>query len=466
MLLDLSIKVNINNMKTLLNTNHNFDIVFRDFRIFNKDACMFLVDGYVKDESVSKLYQSFERVTDDKYLSNARVFAAHCIPYGDISLDDDMDNLAISILSGRIVIIIDGFDRAIVIDVRSYPQRQTAEPEKEKVMRGSKDGFVEALVLNCALLRRRIRSVKLCIDYTQIGKTSKTDVGICYLSDRVDQKLLKRVMTRIEKIKNTDALTMNQQSLADLLVGRSWMNPFPKFRYTERVDTACAQILEGDIIIIVDNAPSAMMLPLSFFDGMEEANDFYFPPITGSYLKLVRYFIVLVMTFATPFWYLFIQNPGIVPPPLQFVLIDTATNVPIIIQILLLEIMIDGLKLASLNTPSMMTTTMGIIGGIIVGDFAVESGWFSAEVLLYMAIIATATFTLPSYEVSFALKFMRIIILILTAIFNIWGFVAGVVISILFVVLNKTTAGFTYLYPLIPFDGKKLMQKFFRLKQE
>lgn len=465
MLLTTDIRQNTHILKQLLNTEHNFDIVFRDFRIHNKDACMFLVDGYVKDESISKLYQSFEKVNEDKYLDNARVFASHYIPYGDVTLDNDAQGLAISVLSGRIIVLVDGFDSAAVIDIRSYPQRQTGEPDKEKVMRGSKDGFVEALVLNCALLRRRIRSVKLCIDYIQIGKTSRTDVGICYLSDRVNQKLLKKIMSRMEHIKNTDALTMNQQTLADLLAGKSWINPFPKFRYTERVDTACAQILEGDIIIMVDNAPSVMMLPLSFFDGMEEANDFYFPPVTGTYLKLVRYFVIFMITLATPVWYLLLQYPDAVPQPLRFLLIDTNTPVPILLQLLLLEILVDGLKLASLNTPSMMTTTMGIIAGIIVGDFAVQSGWFSAEVLLYMALIATATFTLPSYELSFALKFMRILILLLTAAFHLWGFIAGVIISILFPLLNKTTEGFTYLYPLIPFNGKKLLQKFFRIKE-
>lgn len=464
MVLDVSIAKNITTLKTILNTEHNFDIVFRDFQIAGRRACLFFIDGYVKDESITKLYQGFLRIGQTG-LTSMKQFCEICVPFCDVSVGTDVDRAVTSVLSGRVILLIDGLDQAAEVDMRSYPQRTTGEPDKEKVMRGSKDGFVETLVLNCALIRRRVRSPDLCIEYMQMGKTSKTDIGICYMNGRVDKKLLRRIKNRMQTAKNTDALTMNQQSLADLLVGRSWINPFPKFRYTERVDTACAQILEGDIIILIDNAPSAMMLPVSFFDGMEEANDFYFPPITGSYMKLVRYVMVILIAFGTPLWLLFLQNPQIVPESLKFILIDTSANVPIVVQLLIIEVLVDGLKLASLNTPTMMTTTMGLIGGIVVGDFAVGTGWVCGEVLLYSAVIATATFSLPSYEISYAVKFLRMVMLITTALFNVWGFVGGVVFSILCLALNKTTAGFTYLFPLVPFNGRKLLEKFFRIKQ-
>lgn len=454
---------NVKNIDAELCVEKNFDIVSRLFEVCGKRACVYYIDGYVDDGTCSKFFETLQAVDDEKKLENATVFSRSCIPFGDIVTRTDLSDTCSDVLSGRTVLLVDGFEAAFCVDFRKYPQRSVSEPDKEKVMRGSKDSFVESLTMNAALLRRRIRSGELHIEYFNIGRLSKTDVAVCYLSDRVNKKHLDILKRKLRSIK-TDSLTMNQQSLADLLIKRTWLDPFPKFRYTERVDTASAQITEGDILVIVDNAPSVMMMPVTLFDVMEEANDYYFPPLTGTYLRLVRYVVTLFTTFMTPLWLLCLAYPESVPETLRFVLLSEPPNIPVIVQLIILEIAVDGLKLASLNTPSMMTTSMSMIGGIIVGDFAVKSGWFNAECMLYMAVVALANFSLPSTEMSYALKFVRIICLLTTYFFGLWGFVGGVVFCFLSVALNRSVFGFTFLYPLFPFNGKRLLKKFFRTK--
>lgn len=202
---------------------------------------------------------------------------------------------------------IDGYQACLAIDCRTYPARSVDEPDKDKSLRGSRDGFVETIVFNTALMRRRIRDRHLVMKMLEVGESSRTDVALCYMDDRVDQELLKNLNYRIRDIK-VDDLRMNQQSLAECLFKRKWYNPFPKFKFTERPDTAAACLLEGKVVILVDNSPSAMILPTSILDIIEEANDYYFPTLTGMYLKISRALITFLTIFLTPVFLLFMQN--------------------------------------------------------------------------------------------------------------------------------------------------------------
>ena len=242
-----------------------------------------------------------------------------------------------------------------------------------------------------------------------------------------------------------DDLRMNQQSLAEAMFRRKWFNPFPKFKFSERPDTAAACILEGKVVILVDNSPSAMILPTSVFDMVEEANDYYFPKITGIYLKFSRALISLGTVFLTPVFLLFMQNLELLPDIFSFVVVQDTVNIALFYQFLILELSIDGLRLAALNTPSMLSTPLSVIAGIVMGEFSVQSGWFNSEVMLYMAFVAVADYTQPNYELGYALKFMRLILLIMTACFNIIGFVIGCIIVVCFLIFNRTITGRSYI---------------------
>jgi stage V sporulation protein AF len=235
---------------------------------------------------------------------------------------------------------------------------------------------------------------------------------------------------------------------------------------TERADFTSAQILEGGVAIIIDNSPEVLLLPSSMFDFMQETNDFYFPPLTGTYISLVRYSVFFMTLFVTPLWYLLLQYPSVIPEWLGFIVPQNTGRLPIIFQLFLVEFIIDALRLASSNTPDMLANSLSVVGGLILGDFAVDIGWLIPEVILYMAFVAIANFTQRSYELGYGIKFMRIMLLVLVAFFGFWGYLGGVLLITVFLLTNTTANGKrNYLYPLIPLDLRALRTLLFRVKK-
>ena len=435
---------NVDYMNQMLPVEDSFDIVQRDIQIGGKDATFYFIDGFTKDESMLKIMDSFFNIKEGDMPEDAATFATTCIPYVEVDVIGDFDQIFRNLLSGVTCLFIDGYQACLAIDCRTYPARSVDEPDKDKSLRGSRDGFVETIVFNTALMRRRIRDRHLVMKMLEVGESSRTDVALCYMEDRVDQELLNNLNHRIRDIK-VDDLRMNQQSLAECLFKRKWYNPFPKFKFTERPDTAAACLLEGKVVILVDNSPSAMILPTSILDIIEEANDYYFPTLTGMYLKISRALITFLTIFLTPVFLLFMQNLSWLPKIFAFVAVKDTVNIPLIFQLLMLEVAIDGLRLAALNTPSMLSTPLSVIAGLVMGEFSVKSGWFNAEVMLYMAFVAVANYTQPNFELGYALKFMRLELLVLTAVFNWIGFLAGTIIVICSICFNKTLSGRSYL---------------------
>lgn len=442
--LSASFEENIRYMNEVLPVKESFDIIRRDMKIGGKASVFYYIDGFVKDEAMLKIMDSFLSVSEQDMSEDAEGFIQEHVPYVEVDLASDFDQVLRNVLSGAAALFIDGYAESVIIDCRTYPARSVDEPEKDKSLRGSRDGFVETIVFNTALMRRRIRDPHLIMEMTEAGQSSRTDIAICYMSDRVDQELLDNLRRRIREL-NLDDLRMNQQSLAEALFKRKWFNPFPKFKYTERPDTAAACLLEGKVVVLVDNAPSAMILPTSILDMIEEANDYYFPTLTGIYLKVTRTLITFATVFFTPLYLLFMQNPQWLPEAFAFVEVRDTVNIPLIFQFLLLELSIDGLRLAAMNTPTMLSTPLSVIAGIVMGEFSVQSGWFNSEVMLYMAFVAVANYTQPNFELGYALKFMRLMLLVLTSVFGLYGFVAGCILVLCFLIFNKTLSGRNYL---------------------
>ena len=439
-----TLEENVAYMNEVLPVKESFDLVQRDIVIGGKKSSFFFIDGFTKDDTMLKIMTSFFSVTEEKMPDSATEFSRLLVPYVEVDTLSEFDGIIKNLLSGTTCLFVDGYEACIVIDCRTYPTRGVDEPYNDKSLRGPRDGFVETIVFNTALMRRRIRDPHLIMKMTEIGESSRTDVAICYMDDRVDQELLKNLNSRLEKI-HVDALRMTQQTLAEELFKRKWFNPFPKFKFTERPDTAASCLLEGKVVILVDNSPSAMILPTSILDMIEEANDYYFPTITNVYLKMSRALITIATVFVTPLFLLFMQNLEWLPEVFAFVAIKDTVNIPLIFQLLILELAIDGLRLAAMNTPSMLSTPLSVIAGIVMGEFSVRSGWFNSEVMLYMAFVAVANYTQPNFELGYALKFMRLLLLVLTAMFNWIGFLIGCVIVIVSIVCNKTLSGRSYL---------------------
>lgn len=443
----------------------NFDCKKRVIEISGRQAAFYFISTMSSDALIGDLIYRYqhpsEEIGEDAPIET---FAALCVPYGDITLSDDPDQTAVFILSGVSVLLISGYDRAILTDTRSVPVRSVSEPDNDRVLRGSRDGFTELLKNNIAILRRRIRCKELTITKITVGKSSRTDVAVCYYDGRADPAFVKRIGDKISSIE-TDALSLGQESLAECLIDSKWFNPFPKFRYTERPDTASATLLEGNVIVMCDNSPQVMLLPTSIFDFMQESDDYYFPPLVGTYLRLVRTLIFFVTLFFSPAWYMLVIHPELVPPALDFIKINNDPAIPIFLQLMIVELMIDGLKLASLNTPSTLGNSLSVVAGLIMGDFAVSVGWLIPEVILYMSFVAISNFTQPSFELGYAFKFMRIMLLIFVALLGAAGFIIGTVLVFVIVASNKSADGSrSYLYPLIPFNKKAMLRHIIRTK--
>ena len=448
---------NISMLDNELRLKDSFDLVGRDLKIDKHNAKLYFVDGFCKDEIMVKIMSYFLKAEekDFKTLKTAREFANKYVPYVETDVTSKVSDFIKSVLSGGIGMIVEGYPDAIIIDARTYPVRSVGEPDNDKVLRGPHDGFVETLVFNTALLRRRIRDTALTTEIHSVGKVSQTDVVICYMKGKVNDKMLSALRKKLDSI-NINSLTMGQQSLIDCLVPKQWFNPFPKVRYTERPDAAAASILEGSMVLMIDNSPAAMIIPTGIFDFLQDTNDYYMSPVIGSYMRIIRMAIFGMTMLLIPIWLLLVQNPEFIPPWLEFIKIEEPNTVPIVAQLFIVEVVIDAMRLASINTPQSLSSSFGVIGALVLGEFAVSAGWFVSEVVLYMAFVALTNFTQPSYELGYAFKLFRMLLIALIALFNLWGFIAGIILIVAELATTKTVTGQCYLYPLIPFRGSAL----------
>ena len=460
---------NISLLDCVLNVKESFDMIKREMEINSKRVVLYYIDGFITAATMQKLMMHLTTIKDfgSNREGDLEKFIKTSVPAVEVDACYSLDKMVTMVLSGCTLMLAEGLGNGgIIIDARTYPARTTEEPENDKVMRGARDGFVETLLFNIAMVRRRIRNPNLIVEYHCIGEQSKTDVSLIYIKGKADNDYVKKLSQKLDSIK-TDALPLGHQSLIECLIKKKWYNPFPKVRCTERPDAACASVLEGSVIIICDTSPEALILPTSIFDFLQETDDFYFPPFTGTYLRLVRQLVFIGSVFLTPVWYLLVLNANILPRWISFIVPDNYGNIPLLAQLLIIEIVLSGLKLASLNTPSVMSNSFSVVGGLLLGDFAVQIGWFSPDVIFYMAIESIAGFTQSNYELGYAFKFMRILCLILISFLNFYGLILGTLIMLILIATNSTVLNDkSYLSPLIPFNAKKLKSLLFRVKKK
>jgi len=440
-----------------LGVGRNYDVINRDIYIGAWKGRLYVIDGY-GDDGVIERFTAFlleQGASLGKGASNMQEFIDRCVSFCEVDCENQIDKILTGAFIGKTILLLEGFDYCAMIDAKKFPGRIVEEPSDGKVLRGSHDGFTETLVQNTALLRRRIRDSHLTLENHKVGGRSQTDVVIAYMDNQVNQNDLEELRKKLGAI-DVGSIAMSQESVAEAIVKPQWYNPFPKVRYTERPDTATASIMEGSIVLLVDNSPSVMLMPTSLFDFMEEANDYYFPPLVGTYLRYLRIIVMLLALFITPVWYLLVKDASRVPPSLAFIIPEEPGSVPLIVQLLLLDFVVDLLKLASLNTPEALSNSFSMLGALILGDFAVQARWMVPEVLVYMAFVAIANFAQPSFELGYALKLTRMVFLILAALFDIWGLVIGIIVWILMLATTKPILGRGYLYPICPFDAKAL----------
>ena len=443
-------------LDALLGVGRSLDVVARDLYAGRRRCRLYYIDGYGDSAVIERVLAHLMAQPSTAEAQNAQEFIDRYISFAQADTESDIGSAVIAVLLGKTLLLADGFPECVLMDVKQYPARSVDEPASGKVLRGAHDGFIETLLVNTALLRRRIRDPRLTLEGHQISEKSHADVALCYLEHKVDRELLEEIRRKLDAI-DIQSVSMSQESIAESLMKPQWWNPFPNVRYTERPDVATACIMEGSIILLTDNSPAAMILPTNFFDFVQEANDFYFPPLIGSYLRILRYLVFLLTLFITPIWYALVKS-GATEGALHFLAIAEDYEVPLLMQLLFAEFIVDLIKLTSLNTPPVFSNSFSMIGALVLGDFAVQAHWLVPEVLAYMAFVAIANFAQPSYELGYAFKLLRLMLLLLVGALGWIGLALGVAAILALLVTNKPIAGKGYLYPLIPFNAKALRE--------
>ncbi|HHY39060.1 MAG TPA: spore germination protein [Clostridia bacterium] len=454
---------NLQVLKKDLGFGVNFDVLVREIRVASKDAVLIWIDGLTSDALIQRILDRlFDLPAGELVPDAAHKLIRQEVNFSEVETTDNLEYLIMRVLSGMAALLVDGEDEAVLMDVRSYPGRNPQEPDLERVVRGSRDGFVETLVYNTALIRRRLRDRSLRIEVLQVGNRSKTDVAILYLQDVVNLDLLKDVKDRISKIV-TDGIPMAEKSVEEFITEkRNWWNPFPVVRYTERPDAAAIHLLEGHIVVLADTSPSAIILPVTLFHHIQHAEEYRENPLVGAYLRWVRFLGILTAWAFPPVWISLVFEKNALPEWLKFIGPKTQTPIPIALQFVVAEIGVDLIRIGLIHTPSSLATAIGFIGAILLGEMATKVGLFVPETVMYVALAAIGTFATPSMEFSQAIRLSRIFLLIVAGIFGFPGLAAGVAMVFLRL-LTTRSFGVPYLWPLIPFEFGALKAVFVRL---
>lgn len=446
---------NVEFLKEELGVGISVDMIAREFKIGNKKAALFFVSGLVKDSIVIEVMKMLMwQARQDILPDPVQQLRDHAIPHVQVSSVKKIDEAIMAINSGQQVLIVDGVDEAIIIDARMYPDRQPEEPDIERVVRGSRDGFNETILTNLGLIRRRVRDPKLRTELIRVGKRGKCDICLCYIKDIANPDLVDFIRNRIEEIK-IDALPMAEKSVEELITPGSYWNPFPKVRYSERPDVVAAHLLEGHVAVVVDTSPSVIIAPTTFFHHVQHAEEYRQNPAVGVYLRWIRFAAIVASVILVPLWLLFSLQPGLLPPGWEFIGPKKVGNIPLVGQILIGELAIDLVRMAAIHTPTPLATSLAIIGALLMGEIATQVGLFAPEVILYMAIVAVGTFATPSYELAMANRLVRLFLLAAVALFKLPGFIVALIITFLFLALSQSF-GIPYLWPLIPFNWAAL----------
>ncbi|RJS59601.1 spore germination protein [Bacillus sp. PK3_68] len=447
-------------MKEKIGLGESYDAGVRKFTILGKQVHIYYINGLADSDSIIKILTVLTRLDgkEKRSLYAAETIENH-LAHESVEQVENVDEVIVQVLSGLMAIVIEGSEKALVVDVRSYPGRQPEEPDTEKVVRGSRDGYVENIVVNTALTRRRIRDGRLRFEMTKVGKRSKTDIAVAYIEGVVDPDLVKIVKQELDAIE-IDGIPMADKTIEEFIVKQGY-NPYPIVRYTERADIGAVHLLEGHVLLFIDTSPSVIILPATFFHHMQHAEEYRQSPAVGTFVRWIRFIGVLLSLFLLPFWLLVSLEPDLLPKTMEFIGPNKKTNIPLFLQLFIADIGVEFLRIAAIHTPTPLSTAMGLIAAVLIGQIAIDVGLFVPEVILYVAIAGIGTFATPSYEVSIANKLLRMLLLVIVAIFKLPGFVIGCTVIIIYLARMRAL-NTPYLWPLLPFDPKAFSQVFIR----
>ncbi|SKA76263.1 spore germination protein [Caloramator quimbayensis] len=459
---DISEEINNNITKIKETFKGSDDVVFREFVVGGLDGRrMFLsyIDGMsdkaLLDDFVlmplmlisREVKPDYEEIKDNL----ANIAKNSALTVTDFKEVEKMEDVYLAVLSGETALFIDGYSKAIIIATRLWPARNTSEPSAETVIRGPRDGFVETLRFNTALIRRRIRDTKFKVKQLQVGQRSKTDVAIMYIDDIADKRVVEEVEKRIKKI-DIDAVI--DSGYIQQLIEERQFTPFPQVQTTERPDVVAGAIYEGRVGILVDNSPFALIVPVTLNAFLQSSEDYYSRSSITTFVRFLRLISGAIAIIAPGTYIGLISfNPGVIPSKLLFSISASREGVPFpaYIEAFVMELTIEFLREAGVRLPRPIGSTIGIVGGLVIGQAAVQAGIVSPIMVIVVAVTAISSFAIPNYEVAAGFRLIRFFLMILASIYGLYGVMLGIIATLIHLV-NIKSFGVPYMAPLAPFE--------------
>lgn len=429
------------------------DIIMRHFTIGEQNQIqMFMiytdniVNSNVIEDSIMTNLMNRAEITSLEKTNMLRRLERQAISVGETKEITLFEDLFTSVLLGDTVLLMEENPYGLTISTKGWPTRGVPQAETEVVVEGPKDAFTESVSTNVVLIRRRIRDTRLKVKRSRIGVRSKTDVALLYIDDIVRKDILEEIQSRLEKI---DVDGILDSGMVQQFIEKDWLSPFPQMQLTERPDKTAAALYDGRVILVVDNTPFVLLMPATLNVFFHSAEDYYDRWEIMSFMRLIRYLAALV-AISLPGLYiaLTVYHPSMVPTALALKIASARMDIPFpgVMEILIMEIAFELLREAGIRLPAPVSSTIGIVGGIIIGQAAVEAGIVGPIVVIVGALTGICTFVIPNSALVSGLRISKYLVIFLSAILGLYGFWLALLLLLIHL-SSLTSFGIPYLYP-------------------
>ena len=458
------------NKKDLQETfNKSSDMIYRNFYLENNNLSLLIVclenmvDAEVITEDIVKPIKKEDELKRESKI-NLDLIRRKIITALEVDVIKDFNSLVNSILSGDTLLFLDGYDEALIIGTSGWKDRNIEAPSSEETIRGSRESFIESIVTNITLLRKRIKTPKLAVERLKVGRKTQTDIAIVYIDGVCNTNVVNEVKKRIEKI-DTDGVVGSAQ--VEQLIETSKWTVFPQILATERVDRTVGNILEGRLVIIVDGTPFVLITPVTFASFLNSPDDYYERTITSSFMRIIRY-ISYFLTTTLPGLYLALTayHPGMIPTPLVLTITESRIGLPFptVVEVFIMEFTLEILTEASIRLPRPIGQTVSIVGGLVIGQSAVQAGIVSPLIIIVVSLTALTSFVVPLYTFTLSNRMIRIPFIILAAMLGLYGIFMGW-IFLLIHLASLESFGVRYLSDFSPYKLSSLKDTFIKVPQ-
>jgi spore germination protein KA len=431
------------------------DIVFRPILVHRKMKVLLIyIDGLVDTKIVDQAFlkpMMLEEMNDglENLGSTGEIIQDLLIPFGQVKVVSNVRDVINGVLKANIAVLTDGMGQGLIADLKGFEKRSIEEPSAEVSVRGPREGFTETLRVNTSLVRRRIRSPRLKMEPYTIGELTQTDIAITYIEGIAPESVLEEVRKRVQRIEIDGVLdsAFIEEFIEDLPY-----SPFPQVQNTERPDVVCASLLEGKVAILVDNTPFVLIVPMTFWAGVQAAEDYYERSLYATFIRWIR-FILINISLVLPSLYVAITtyHPQLIPTTLLISIAAAREGVPFpaLVEALMMEFLFEGLREAGIRLPKPIGSAVSIVGALVIGQAAVQAGIISAPLVIIVATTGIASFSFPRYNLGTAYRMLRFPMLLLAGIVGLFGIACGI-LAIIIHLSNIRSFGIPYLSPVAP----------------